>query len=89
MTRFWRIEHRDSDNESGRNTGYEGERDATIVEKDKQKCFKCGKTEHIARECRSGGGGGSGGRGYGDRGFNGKCNSCGKQGHKRLTSENM
>ena len=36
MTRFWRIEHRDSDNESGRNTGYEGEIDATIVEKDKQ-----------------------------------------------------
>ena len=31
--------------------------------------------------CRSGGR--SGGRGYGGRGFNGKCNSCGKQGHKK------
>ena len=49
--------------------------------------FKCGKTGHITKECRSGYGGG--GREYSDRGFNGKCNNCDKQDHKSLTTGSL
>ena len=76
MTRFWRLEHGDSDNESGSDSEEEGEIVATVLDREKRKCFKCGKSGHIARECRSGGG--NGGRRNGGCGFNGRCNNCGK-----------
>lgn len=81
MTRFWRTEYGVSDNESESDTDDEVEVSATVVEKDECKIFNCGKTGHIAKECRSGYGGG--GREYSDRGFNGKCNNCDKQDHKK------
>ena len=60
MTKFRRIEHGDSDNESGSDSEEEGEIVATVLDREKLKCFKCGKSRDIPRECRSGGG--SGGR---------------------------
>ena len=86
MTRFLRIEHRDSDNESGSDTKEEGQLVPTVLGRGKRKCFKCGKSGYIAKECRSGGRSSSRGNcgcGNGDRGFNGKCNNCGKQCHKK------
>ena len=53
MTRFWRIEHGDSDNESGSDTEEEGEIVATVLDREKRKCFKCGKSGHISKKYRS------------------------------------
>ena len=40
MTRFWRIEHGDSDNECGSDPYDEGDTVITVVEKDKHKKFQ-------------------------------------------------
>ena len=53
MTRFWRIEHGDSDNESGSDTEEEGEIVATVLDREKRKCFKCGKSGYISKKYRS------------------------------------
>ena len=90
MTSFLRIEHEDYDNESGSDTDEEGETVTTVVDKEQRIYFMYGKTEYIARKCRSGSGSddrgysgrGYNSRGYGGRGFNDKCNNCSKQGHK-------